>query len=514
MMRRYVLICLFTIFSITLSGTLLADEISDSMYDAESYLNDGRYLEAMGAYQEIVQRASNPDLKAKILLRIGDIYSQLLNNCDKAVEYYDILKNRYPQSSYTATAYFNAGMILYQNDFFPEALNYFKAYCEKYPRGDKRDAAQFLMDTCLRQKPQKERKTTPQIASNEKIRVLLMTGVRHVQVDSLSLFDIFEVAEKNIMLRHRSVLIKTDSKKMKINEEPMALNGIVICPPAGEILSLNGDQYRGKLRIQLNPKGGLDVVNILPLEDYLYGVVPKEMPSQWFPEALKAQAIAARTYALYHVEKSKNRPFDITATTDCQVYGGMSAEMKPSNQAVDETKSMVLFYDNRLILAYYHAHSGGATEDARQIWNAEIPYLKSIRDEYSLKAPNNVWKHTFHLDDIRRILNKNNGTFGPIQKITPHETSPTGRVISIKIIHGDKETIMNAVDFRMKMDPVLLKSTFFDVIHQGEDVTFSGKGYGHGVGMSQWGAYVMAGEGFTCPEILQYYYRNVDIRKL
>jgi stage II sporulation protein D len=214
------------------------------------------------------------------------------------------------------------------------------------------------------------------------------------------------------------------------------------------------------------------------------------------------------------MEKSRHRPFDITATTDCQMYGGMSAETEASNRAVDETKNMALFYDNRLVLAYYHAHSGGVTEDAGRIWKVEIPYLKSVQDEYSLKAPNNIWKQTFRLDDIRRILNGNGGAFGRIKSIIPQETSPTGRVVSVKIVHGKKETIMNAVDFRMKMDPTLLKSTFFEVTRRGEEVIFSGKGYGHGVGMSQWGAYVMAAQGFTCPEILQYYYQNVDIRKL
>jgi stage II sporulation protein D len=514
MLQRYVLICLITAFYLSLPGSLMADDISHSLSDAERYLNNGNYLEAMGTYQEMVDKTSDPDLKAKIILKIGDIYSQILNNYEKALEYYDILQKRYPGSPHAAMAYFNAGMILYQNDFYPEALRQFKAYCEKYPRGEKRDAAEFLIDQCSRQTPQPEKKAASTIWADENIRVLLMTSVRTVQVDALSLFNILDITEKDVLTTHRSIVVQSDRTSITINDDRLTLDGIVISPPAGEALSLNGNPYQGRLRIQINPKGGIDVVNILPLEAYLYGVIPKEMPHQWFSEALKAQAIAARTYALYHMEKNRHRPYDMTATTDCQVYGGLSAERESSNRAVDDTRGIVLTYKDQLVLAYFHAHSGGVTEDARRIWKAEIPYLKSVQDHYSSKAPNNIWRQTFSLDEIRKMLNKGAGDFGPIKKISPHEMSPTGRLIRIKILHGKRETVMNAYDFRMKMDPVLIKSTFFDIVQTGQDVTFAGKGYGHGVGMSQWGAYVMAGEGFTWPEILQYYYQDVDIRKL
>ena len=276
-------------------------------------------------------------------------------------------------------------------------------------------------------------------------------------------------------------------------------------------MRINGTPYRGSVKIQKGAKGYLDVINILPLEAYLYGVVPKEISPQWYSEALKAQAVASRTYARYLIEKNKNRDYDVAATNISQVYGGAAVEAEKSTMAVDETKGLVLLYNNQPVLAYFHANSGGMTEDVQQVWAAEIPYLKSVPDDYSLRAPGCAWEKTFSLEEIRKALNKQNMDLGDIEAITPEDRSPSGRFTKIRILHDGRETILSGNDFRLKIDPNLIKSTNFQMTRQDQMVHFTGRGFGHGVGMSQWGAYIMAQEGLSYRHILQYYYQGVEI---
>jgi stage II sporulation protein D len=256
----------------------------------------------------------------------------------------------------------------------------------------------------------------------------------------------------------------------------------------------------------------MDVINALDVEAYLYGVVPKEMSPQWPLEALKAQAVAARTYVLYQKEKGKDRDYDVISTTASQVYGGAGAESAKSNQAVDETKGMVLLYNGQLALTYFHANSGGMTEEARRVWSADVPYLKAVRDDYSVKAPGCSWKLSLNVDKIRAALNRKGLDVGQIDRLMPLDISPSGRVTKIKIFHGGIESVLTGNDFRLKTDPTQVKSTFFTMTNEGDEIHLEGRGSGHGVGMSQWGAYIMASEGFSFGDILKHYYYGVVIK--
>ena len=498
------------LFCFSLQG--FAQDFKTSMDEADAYLKNGQYLEAVGAYQEISERAPDPDMKAKAILRIGDIYSYFLNNYDRALEKYDVVKKQYAGSLHAANAYFNSGMILYERNRYSEALNQFRMYVEKYPRGERRETAEFMIETCSRPPPvAEEKKTVSKVPADENIRVLVMTGVPEIRVEGPSLLEVKDIGEKSLLTKVETAAIDVHHRTMRLNGDRIVHEKLVISPAEGGILVLNGYPYRGKIRIQKNPKGGLDVINILGVEAYLYGVVPKEMSPQWFPEALKAQAIAARTYALYQMDKSKNRDFDVLSTTASQVYGGIAVEAEKASRAVDETKGAVIRHNGQLALTYFHSNSGGMTEDAQRVWTAEIPYLKAVRDDFSVKAPAHSWKLSMSFDDIQKALNKKGVNLGPVENIAAVDISPSGRVMKIRMSHGGRETIMNGNDFRLKIDPVLIKSTLFTINQNAREVRFEGRGYGHGVGMSQWGAYVMAREGRTYRDILRYYYQGVDI---
>ncbi len=510
--RNIAAFMLFTLVVLS-AGPLSARDFRAAMEEADGYLNNGQYLEAVGAYQDLTERAEDPDMRAKASLRIGDIYTYFLNDNDKALEKYDLVKKLYSQSPYAANAYFNSGMILYERNRYGEALHQFKVYVEQYPQENRKDAAIFMMETCAKPPPAgMEKKTAAPILGSRDIRVLLLTGVREARIDTQSTLEIKDINDNSVLTRIGTAHVGCTNGDIQLNGKKLSQAGIVIRPVNGNALRLNSTPYRGLLRIQKNPKGGLDVINVLPLEAYLYGVVPKEMSPQWFPEALKAQAVAARTYALYLIYKSNNRDYDVLPTTASQVYGGFAVETEKTNRAVDETRGTLLLYKNQPVLAYFHANSGGITEDAQRVWAVEIPYLKSVRDDYSLKAPGCSWKRTVDLDDIRRALNKSNVDIGDIDSITSEDLSPSGRIVKIRISHGDQKSILSGNDFRIKIDPVLIKSTLFTATHQGREVFFEGKGYGHGVGMSQWGAYIMAREGHSFRDILKYYYQGVEIR--
>ena len=172
---------------------------------------------------------------------------------------------------------------------------------------------------------------------------------------------------------YRNVIaIKVDGKFFKINS-----NKIVIKPKSGGFVSAKRKWYRGHLQL-LNDGLGLTVINDIPIEDYVQGVVPSEMPSSWEEEAHKAQAIAARSYALANMGKRGKYGYDLNDTPEDQAYGGASAEKINTNKAVEDTKGIVLIYDGKIIPAYYSASAGGQTRSAGQVWTKDVGFLRSV----------------------------------------------------------------------------------------------------------------------------------------
>lgn len=172
---------------------------------------------------------------------------------------------------------------------------------------------------------------------------------------------------------HRGVIaIKVDGEYKKINS-----NKIVIKPTDDGYISVKRKWYRGHFQL-LNSGEGLTVVNDVPLELYLQGVVPSEMPSSWEHDAHKAQAIAARSYAIANLGKRAKHGYDLKDTPEDQAYGGASAETSQTNDAVIETEGLVLIHDGKIIPAYYSASAGGHTKDASQVWSKDLAFIKAV----------------------------------------------------------------------------------------------------------------------------------------
>ena len=259
------------------------------------------------------------------------------------------------------------------------------------------------------------------------------------------------------------------------------------------------------------------VINIIGIEKYLSSVVGSEMPAKWPLEALKAQAIASRTYAL----KQKGNPiYDIDSTQKNQVYNGLESRTYKTLRAVRSTRSLVLTYKNKLINALFHSSSGGMTENSQDVWKNEYPYLSSVRD-FDRNNPKLQWKKKFSSGELQKLFPE----IGGIKKIEILNITNTGRVKNVKIFGKYGSDQISGVDIRKRMN---LKSTLmrFKFIKDKKYISDNdnsnnpiektlivfGQGSGHGVGMSQWGARYMASKGQKAERILKHFYKGVRIK--
>jgi stage II sporulation protein D len=269
--------------------------------------------------------------------------------------------------------------------------------------------------------------------------------------------------------------------------------------------------YRGILRVFLHG-GQLRVVNEVDIEHYLYGVVPAEVPSSWPPEALKALAIAARTYALYQAKHRSDWTYDLVDSDGDQVYRGTRCETKRTNRAVDATRGMLLIHARRPILAMYTANTGWHSASASHVFGTKLPYLTGVKDPYSPTQPMGRWKRTHQAKEIQQKLRKIGLRFGTIKNILPAAVTPSGRITRIKLVSSRGTKILRARStIRRALD---LPEVLLNITRRKQTYVFEGGGFGHGVGLSQWGAKDMASKGKSARDILHFYYRNVRVERL
>ncbi|WXR61258.1 SpoIID/LytB domain-containing protein [Peptostreptococcaceae bacterium AGR-M142] len=371
-----------------------------------------------------------------------------------------------------------------------------------------------------------------------------------------------------------------------------------------EIIKFNDRRYRGNFILKMNEDEKINVINYLNIDEYLYGVLPPEMPVTWPKEALKVQAISSRNYAIRSLNNHKENGFDICATTHCQVYKGLEAEKEITNEVVDDTKGLVMTYDGKIIKSFYHSSSGGITEASKDLWSEDIGYLQSIKDEFSLNNPYNIWQISYSDEEIEELLEKNNIDIGRLKDINILKRSESNRVKELEFEGSKDDYILKKGEIRKFFGYTKLKSTLFSfdedddifeeiedyetIIDEDEDMqedelysinaygdtieikddyyivnydkevikkskeetnlngkkkievlktkvkkkekntksykkpltrakkkdyVITGKGYGHGVGLSQWGAREMALRGYNYKQILKHYYKGIEIEK-
>ncbi|HZG37693.1 MAG TPA: SpoIID/LytB domain-containing protein [Nodosilinea sp.] len=276
-------------------------------------------------------------------------------------------------------------------------------------------------------------------------------------------------------------------------------------PTGGGYIFIKDSWYRGRVLVVPN-QGGVTAVNWVDLEAYLYGVVGGEMPASWPQEALKAQAVAARSYALYRRNRTQDQLFDVGGTTAHQVYKGLAAEAPSVQAAVNATQGQVLTYGGNVIEAVFHSSSGGYTENSEDIWQRATPYLRGVAD-YDQDAPVFRWSETFTTQQLEQRITG----IGRLTGVTTERATPQGRIASIRLQGTQGSRTLTGTELRQALG---LRSTLCSLTLAGDTLRVDGRGYGHGLGMSQWGARGLATRGHNYQQILAHYYQGTALSNI
>ena len=331
-----------------------------------------------------------------------------------------------------------------------------------------------------------------------------------------------------------------------------------------------GYRYYGGFEYQRVTGGNINVINVVNIEDYAKGCVPWEIGNDKPLEAIKAQAVCARNYAAVQT-RHRAQGFDVCTTDDCQVYQGVAASNEMTDRAVDETAGVYMYFDGKLIEAFYHSSNGGATEDAENVWGSEVAYCRGKLDPYEAtvasRIPQYNWTVTYTQSELTNRLQSRGINVGTVKRVYVSEFTPTGNVYAVTIegssgsrtiyrescrttlgLRSMRFTIggadgeayyINGTDNAMTgirgaytisgsgavslfnagaADAYVITSGGISALRRdtspaakSDTFTFSGSGWGHNIGMSQWGATAMAELGYGYRAILEFYYTGVTV---
>ena len=429
----------------------------------------------------------------------------------------------------------------------------------------------------------------------------------YVRLSGGSAFSISSTAGNLTMIDAEGRLANLgDSARLTVSGGNVAINAFTFPLPvritSTGLLRFNSRSYRGAFLI--TQKAGL--LNAIDVEQYLRGVLPAEVGASWPKEALRAQAICARTYVLRQSLNRASKGYDVVDTDADQVYKGADVEAEKTNQAVASTAGEILTYGKEIAQTFFHSDSGGHTADISDVWGQKVPYLEGVPEVVNYKSPVSSWTARISAGKIQSAITKITGTdIGPISQIQVSEVDEGGRAVNMTFTGTKGSKTIKASQFRTTVDPRTLKSTMFTpsggafkvdntatpsglvsrqsgasgnelsleeeqgiakmtaegvftttelidmltnpakkkqyyqsgmtrttkkapaqtaqkkqrskygyaIEKSGNEFVFYGRGWGHGVGMSQWGAMAMAEQGYSAEKILTHYYPGTAIRK-
>jgi stage II sporulation protein D len=342
-------------------------------------------------------------------------------------------------------------------------------------------------------------------ASALELRVAVEEGERQITVGTSNTGALKDLNGQSLgtTAAGQSLVVEAQGGRVKAGDR--SSSAFWVEPSSGGYVFIGDRWYRG--RVLVIPGGnGLTAINYVDLEHYLYSVVGSEMPTSWPIEALKAQSVAARSYVLYHRQRSRNPNFDVGSTTAWQVYGGLEQEAASTQTAVEGTRGQVLTYNGQVIEAVFHSASGGHTENVEDIWSQPIPYLRAVQD-FDAGSPVYQWGVNFSLREFGQRI----PGIGNLVAAVPVRTTPRGRIVEMRLEGDAGSRVVSGNDLRRALN---LRSTLFSVSIAGNQVQISGRGFGHGVGLSQWGAHNLAQQGYTYQQILGHYYQGVQLSQI
>ncbi len=489
---------------------------NDLQQIASDYLKNGRYLEALSFYKDIEMNTDKwQDKKtASYYKGLGDIYFEYLGNDKEAVLAYLEFIEKFPDAPEIYRVYHNLAKVYLRLGQKEKAKNCYQCLALNFSDYYENNSIEKELTDYEEGKASVDKTLIySDFMSSPRIRVLVLQSEDPVIFSLEGCINLFfDNGSKEIIVTPEIDTV------FSVRDGALIVDNL----PAGQLVKLkadneqnikvNGLSYRGEIGVRA-VDGQIFVVNSLDLEEYLYGVIPREISPSWPEQALKTQAVAARTYALYHMIKRKHEMYDVFSTTSSQVYGGKVSEHPSAIRAVDKTKGEVLTCKGRLVLALYHANSGGKTEQMENVWPGGFTYLKSVEDDFSIKRPGYSWNKKLETMEIEKCLKKFDLDISSIVDIVPVERAESGRIKKLEIIQDNKSFFLSGNSFRLMVGPAKIKSSNFEVKKEKEKFCFLGTGYGHGVGMSQWGVNSMAKKGYDYRQILKFYYPEAVISK-
>lgn len=358
------------------------------------------------------------------------------------------------------------------------------------------------------------------VFADDMMRVLLMQDSQRVEVSAERGVTV-QMSNGDTRVFAGPVVARPSAGGLTLNGERAPAESVTIRSRGGDLTVTNGGNGAGELKplivggsLKILIRGnGLLLVNDVDLEEYIKGVVPAEMSPGWHPEALKAQAVVARTYALYQRMLNKSREYDLVATVQDQVYQGRQGVDHRVQEAVESTRGIVVAHQNAPIYAAFSSTAAGPTEDAVNVWSKDLPYLKGVDCPFDVNAPRYQWRAVLKVQDLENTFRRQGVDVGAIASLTPFAYSKAGRVTKLRILHSRGELILRGEDFRRLIGYSVILSTQFDVESMGWEIALSGRGSGHAVGLCQWGAKEMAEHGYPYTTILAYYFPGTELKR-
>lgn len=344
------------------------------------------------------------------------------------------------------------------------------------------------------------------------IRVAILQDARTLRLKIKGGYEIIDLAGGKVLSRGNGLNTTVTAYKegILLGNLKAATNKLLLSCDDPESITVNARAFRGSIGI-IKSDMKLTLFNSIELEDYIKGILYHEASHYWPMDALKAQAIVSRTYAVFQMQKNKDKDFDLTNDIYSQVYGGRSSERERTNNAVTQTRGEILFYRGKPFETFFHATCGGHTEDASRLWSINITPLKGVACGYCKESPHYNWHCNLSLDEIAKKLSQAGFKVSHIKEIKILGRDNSGRVSDLNIRTNKSSLVIPAKDFRNIIGPNVIRSTNFNAAVIETDIVFEGFGWGHGVGLCQWGAYFMAKDGRSYVDILRYYYPGAKI---
>lgn len=353
---------------------------------------------------------------------------------------------------------------------------------------------------------------SPCIAKAPYLRMLIFRTSGSVNFSG-SAIKVFPLNSES-SVKIKKIIEKCDgSNEFKIEPNDLGANSQVRIESSSGYLKINGAVF--KSRADLYSKDGkiLDIISVLRLEEYLPGIIEAEIPASWPLESKKAQAVAARTYTLWKMAASKGH-YHIVAGVEDQAYIGKHTHDQEAVQAVTETRGEYMAFEGRPVLAYYHSCCGGLTDSAMAIKKRNLKYITPVKCHWCADSPKLKWTYEIQVKELLSRLKAAGYALDELDNIKKLTSTPGNRINELEFIGSNKRIIIKAEELRKLLGYMNLRSSRFKIHRQGDIYTFIGSGYGHGLGACQYGFKGMADSGKTYKEMLKYYYKGIELKKI